>query len=221
MSKSSSVLMIELDDPRTGLIAEMLANKSAKKILEVLAEKEMSESEIAEVLGMKLNTAEYNIKKLIDAGLIEKHKRVFWSSKGKKIDYYVLADKKIVISPRKMVRGILPAFIVTGLIGLGIKVFGVGENRMIGGENAGSVGMAVPGSEGVGEMIVEKSAESLIASGEVVTDSVVREVITKPMEYIDSGMQIAGSNGWAWFLLGAWLSLLIFVAWSTWSERGK
>ena len=33
--------MFDLDDPRTEKIAEMLSNKSAKKILEVLAEKEM------------------------------------------------------------------------------------------------------------------------------------------------------------------------------------
>lgn len=95
-------LQISLDDSRSQKIAEVLTNKTAKKILITLSEKDMNESDIAAALKIPLNTVGYNIKKLLSAELIEKTPRTFWSSKGKRMNFYTVANKKIVISPKKI-----------------------------------------------------------------------------------------------------------------------
>src|SRR3989344_7017567 len=104
---ANNSIMIDLEDPQSGKIAEVLSNKTAKVILGLLAENEMSGSEVAAKLGAPLNTVTYNLKNLVDAGLVEKSKRFFWSSKGKRMELYKVSNKRIVISPRRMIKGII------------------------------------------------------------------------------------------------------------------
>jgi len=73
---SDKYLNIDLNDSRSSAIAEVMSNKTCKKIIELLAEKEMSESDIASSLGLPLNTVGYNIGKLLKAGLIEKNSNI-------------------------------------------------------------------------------------------------------------------------------------------------
>lgn len=93
--------MMGIDDERSKKVAEILGNKTCKKIIDHLSEtNEASEKDIADALSIPINTVEYNLKKLLDSGLIDKTKNFFWSKKGKKIDMYKLARKHIVISPK-------------------------------------------------------------------------------------------------------------------------
>ena len=94
-------IMMGIDDERSKKVAEILGNKTCKKIIDHLSEtNEASEKDIADALSIPINTVEYNLKKLLDSGLIDKTKNFFWSKKGKKIDMYKLARKHIVISPK-------------------------------------------------------------------------------------------------------------------------
>jgi len=121
-------ILMGLEDSRAGHIAEVLKNKTCKKVLDFLADrKEASEQDIARGLDLPINTAEYNLKKLIKAGLVEKTKNFFWSVKGKKIPMYKLARKHIIISPSKKpslsyLKSILPAILIAlaliALVGL-------------------------------------------------------------------------------------------------------
>ena len=110
-------ILMGLDDERSKDIAEVLGNKTCKKILDFLAEtKESSEKDISEGLKIPMNTAEYNLNKLIKSGLVEKTQNFFWSRKGKKIKIYKLARKHIIISPNKKfninnLKAILPVLI--------------------------------------------------------------------------------------------------------------
>jgi len=61
--------MIDLDDVRSERIAEVLSNKTSKKVLQALAEGEKSASDIAGVLNLPLNTVTYNLKKLTEVDL--------------------------------------------------------------------------------------------------------------------------------------------------------
>jgi len=119
-------LLISLDDERSKNISEVLGSKSCKKILDLLAEKEMSETDIARTLEIPLNTAEYNIKKLLSSGLIEKAKH-WWSVKGRKIEMYKLSNKYIVISPKSKpsskIRTIIPALILSGIFAFIIYIY--------------------------------------------------------------------------------------------------
>ncbi|MEK6800653.1 MAG: winged helix-turn-helix domain-containing protein, partial [Nanoarchaeota archaeon] len=60
----SSSIMIDLDDPRSEKIAEVISNKTAKKILISLAEGEKSIGDISLELGLPVNTVSYNIDKM-------------------------------------------------------------------------------------------------------------------------------------------------------------
>ncbi len=215
--------MIDLNDPRTEKIADVISNESAKKILGALAEREMSESELSKELGIKMNTIGYNVKKLEDAGLIEKVKGFLWSVKGKRIHRYKVSDKRIIISPRTMSRGVLPAVIVSGIIALGIKIF-------VGVERAGDVGEEVVGEAG------KAAAGEIGRAGVEEVGSVVGGVSTSSAPQIASGALETGAssigvtsihsailnapNSWAWFFIGALTALLVLVLWN-WRKNDK
>ncbi len=119
-------LLISMDDDKAGKIADVFGNKTCKKIITFLAEKESSEKEIADALKMPINTIEYNLKKLLNAELIEKTKNFFWSRKGKKIGLYRLSNKSIIISPKKKeinseIKSILPVILLSGIAAFIIK----------------------------------------------------------------------------------------------------
>jgi uncharacterized secreted protein with C-terminal beta-propeller domain len=112
-------VMMGLGDDRSKYVAEVLGNKTCRKIVDFLADvKEASEKEISEGLKVPMNTVEYNLKKLVKAGLVEKTGNHFWSVKGRKIAMYKLARKHIVISPKirkpslDIVKSVLPVIFV-------------------------------------------------------------------------------------------------------------
>src|SRR3989338_11196653 len=98
---SDKFIMMGLDDERSKKMAEVMGIPTCKKILDYLADtNEASQKDISGALNIPMTTLDYNIKKLLDVGLIEKTKNFFWSAKGKKIPMYKLARKHIVISPK-------------------------------------------------------------------------------------------------------------------------
>jgi len=127
---SDKFILMGLNDEKAGHIAEVLKNKTCKKILDYLAEiKEASEKDMSRVLEIPINTVEYNLKKLVKSGLVVKAKNFFWSVKGRKISMYKLARKHIIISPNKRpslgaLKGVLPvifiAVILIAIIGLSL-----------------------------------------------------------------------------------------------------
>lgn len=113
-------IIFSLEDEKSKKLGEVISNPTCKKIVNLLAEKELSESDIAKELGMPLNTVEYNLNKLMESGLIEKAKH-WWSVKGKRIETYKVANKLIVISPNKnnvysKLKGIIPIVIISGIL---------------------------------------------------------------------------------------------------------
>ena len=194
--------MIDLDDPRAGKVAEVIANMTCKKILALLAEKEMSGSEIAEELKIPLNTVGYNIKKLIEIGLIEKINKFFWSAKGKRIYSYKLSNKRIVISPRsKLPRGVLPATVIAVLSTVAIFVLqGINKTGQIASREE------LKTFESVGNDAVASGAG---LAQPAATDA-APEVSGNALENILQWL-IHGPNSWAWFFIGAFLVLVVII----------
>ncbi len=197
---AQSYIMLDVNDERAEAVAEVIGNKTCKKIIQALSESELSEAELSKKLGSPANTVNYNVKKLVEAGLIEKSKQ-FWSVKGKKVPTYRISNKKIIISPKPMTKGILPAAILTGLATVGIKLFfnsGVSENQTTYVATDSALKMAAPTAlRYAGESAGASAGAS--ASGAIISSSAV--------------------GPWAWFLLGAWGALLIFVIYSTWRRE--
>ena len=203
--------MIDLDDARIAKIADVISNKTAKKILSLLAEGELGGGEISTKLNSPLNTITYNLKKLVEAGLVEKVNRIFWSSRGKRIEIYKLTNKNIIISSKKIVRGVLPTMIISGVATLLVK-FWV-ESKLATQKFAVSAGsFAQEGARadaGAGAV----SSTALKMAEEVATtnaDSVTQVAV-------NSATQIAQFS-WVWFFIGSMFGILIYLFWN-W--RGK
>ena len=194
---SEKYIMLDVNDPKAQNVAEVLSNKTAKKILSLLAENELSESDIANKLGFPINTIDYNIKKLENAGLIEKTKQYFWSVKGKKIPLYKISNKKIVISPKSTFRGVIPTVLVSGAVALGLRYLLVSQQRVFVERSADLSG---------GAPSIASEALGAVANGSSQkTVDIVPDVF-----YALSGV----GNEWIWFFLGAITALLIFLVWN-------
>jgi len=197
-------VVIDINDPRSGKIVEALANPSCKKILNLLAENEMSATEIADKIKVPLNTITYNLEKLIESGLIEKTGQVLWSIKGKKIPKYKIANRKIVISPKSLTASeILPAILGTAIIAAGIKYLSSGNilgksSEVI--SSASDVASTGSGSAGV-EMakIAAPSVDNAIGFAREVPGII---------------QNCADPHVWAWFILGSLVAILIFLLWN-------
>ena len=198
-------IMIDMDEPRAGAIAEVLTNETCRKLLDVLADREMSESEMAEKLHIPLNTVGYNIKKLSEAGLIEVTRNVLWSVKGKRVKRYAVVNKRIIISPRRRFRGVIPAVLLSGIAALGIRAYLIAQNPR-------DIYSAAP-------VIVEKGfgTGGQVASASLAADSAnasasAAEVVPSASELYSALVQTG--NQWIWFLAGALACMIIFLAWN-------
>lgn len=217
MTKSS--IMIDLADERSGKIAEVLSNKTSKRILQSLAEGEKCGSELASGLKLPLNTVSYNLKKLTEAGLIEKSKKFFWSRKGKKMDYYQVVNRRIVIMPKQMVKGVLPAVGVALLGAVGIWTWT--KSKIGSGEVWANEAAQTFAQEGVGA--ADSTVRSFDAAG------AVGEIAPKAL--MDGSQGVAGlcmnqtvlniaQSAWLWFLVGALTGLLVYLVWN-FVRRGR
>lgn len=177
-------ILISMEDERSTHLADVLGNKTCKKIIEILAEKEMSEKDISDNLKLPLNTTEYNLKKLIKAELIEKTSNFFWSQKGKKIPTYKLSNKSIIISPKSSrinskIKSILPVALLSGLGAFLIKSFFYSQK------------------------IIQERADEVLAS----------EFASKTSQsaILDGNILSFQSPAWIWFLAGTLFAIAIFT----------
>jgi DNA-binding transcriptional ArsR family regulator len=175
-----------MGDKKAKGIAEILRNETSKKILDLLSERaEASEKDIASDLGMRINTVEYNLKKLLNTGLIEKSKRFFWSRKGRKIDMYKVAKKHIVISPKETkpslskLKSIIPVLLISLVFAFFVMYYFSGQQVFKAGFEA------------------EPMA--------TVTTLAEREATTS---------FLTAQNYWLWFFIGAVVAVVIFAIWN-------
>lgn len=121
-------LLVSLEDEKMSYISEALSNKTSKKILNFLLDKkEASQKDISDSLKLPMNTVDYNVKKLLKSGLIEKAKNFFWSKKGKKIINYKISNTSIIISPNSSrvsskIKSLIPVVILSGIATLIVKL---------------------------------------------------------------------------------------------------
>jgi len=95
-----SFLLVSLEQQKSKKLAEVISNDTCRRILEALAKKEMSETEISQTLLIPLSTAHYNLKNLVGAKLVLANE-FHYSSRGKEVIHYKLANKIIIIAPQE------------------------------------------------------------------------------------------------------------------------
>lgn len=177
--------MVSFEDPRMKKLSDVLGNKTCKKIIDMLAEKEATKTEIAKALKAPLNTVEYNVNKLVEVGLIERSKNYFWSEKGKKIGIYKISNKSIVISPKpkNYLRPIIPAVLISVVITFLIWMFS--KTTFYSAQ----------------KMAAEESTEALKGAAEMIG--------TQAPFTLQS--LISTIPSWGWFLMGSLITLAVYL----------
>jgi len=190
MAENENYILISLDDEKSKSVAEIIGSKTCKKIISYLSEeKEASQKDLSDALNIPINTVEYNIKKLLDSGFVQKRKNFFWSAKGKKIIMYELSKKSIIISHKKNVsekiKSILPAFILTVAGTFAVWVY----EKII--TSSQTIHQNFPGTD--------DAVYATTEAGLKVTETISPETLISPV----------GTPLWAWFLAGGLLAILI------------
>jgi DNA-binding transcriptional ArsR family regulator len=192
---SEKYLLFGLDDDKAKNLGEVISNKTARAIVNLLAENEASETELASKLDMPLNTVEYNLKKLLNAGVIEKSRNYFWSKKGKKIHNYKVANKLIVIAPKKSsiyskLKSVIPVVFIIGILTALVGWYTRLKNTV----------------QSEGEYPKRMIAE------ETFLETSLADNISRTSETL--GFWSAQSPVWAWFLIGALIGIVAFLLWN-------
>jgi len=186
-------ISVSLGDDKIKEISEAIGSKTCNKILDALADEQLTVSDLSKKLKMPLNTVDYNIKKLVKARLIEKASH-WWSVKGKKMPTYKVSNKKIIISPKKSVAKVFAWTIgLTGLLALTLR------------EIMRPVETAIGSAR---DFAVRPATEEIMAYAPVAADQAVA-----------SASFLQSISPWSWFLIGAWLAILLFFAITMISER--
>ena len=92
-------LLVSLKEEESKHLAQVISSDTARKILDTLAEKEHTESDLAKELSIPLSTVHYNLQALLKAKLVEAEE-FHYSAKGKEVLHYKLANKYIIIAPK-------------------------------------------------------------------------------------------------------------------------
>jgi DNA-binding transcriptional ArsR family regulator len=99
-TEDEKLLILPLNDKNSKKISQIISNDTARNILEAIASKPLSASELAEKLRIPLSTVQYNLEKLSNAGLV-KVERTKYSEKMKEVKIYAPQRKFVVIVPEK------------------------------------------------------------------------------------------------------------------------
>ena len=178
----NNFLLVDLNESKTKKLAETITSDTSRMILNYLTEKEGVESIIAKELNLPLPTVHYHLQKLQEAGLVTVEE-FHYSQKGREVNHYKLANKYIIIAPKKVtglkqkLRGILPV----GLIIAGVSaIWGfVNQTSAVATKSMAAEQLAMP--------MLERNI-----------------VMVQPPVYADQYSVL-------WFLAGGLFTLLIYV----------
>ena len=92
-------ILVSLEEEKSKQLANVLSNNTSRKVLDFLANRNMSETELSDELKMPISTVHYNVQNLLKNNLVEV-KDFLYSEKGNKINIYGITNKMIVIVPK-------------------------------------------------------------------------------------------------------------------------
>jgi len=183
--KEESFLLVSLKEEKAKKLARVITNETCRKILDYLAKKSATETEIAEKLQLPLSTVHYNIKHLVDAKLVNMDE-FHYSKKGKEVNHYSLSNKFIIIAPKEEQNSILD--ILKKFLPITFIVIVV----------AGIIQL-------VSKYLLNKPVqeERLLAATELMKTAEVTQIPSNTPE----------TNFALWFLIGSFFVIIILVIW--------
>jgi len=207
MAKENFVL-VSLKENKAKELAQVITNKSCRAILDYLAEKEATETELSKALEIPISTIHYNLQALMEGGLIVAEE-FHYSEKGKEVLHYKLANKYIIIAPKTVhgiktkLKTILPVALILALVSAGIQIFSKFYQKGLYGFTQ-TFSRAAPAKTLADQELVRGTAAVAEAAAPVVNETVeevVRTVVNEPSFW---------SNITLWFVLGAVFTLILY-----------
>lgn len=217
-----SFLLVSLNENKAKKIAEVINNKTCRKILDYLTnKKDATESQMAKDLKIPLSTVHYNMKALMTARLV-KSDEYHYSTKGKEVSHYRLANQYVIIAPegdkhliREKLKSIIPAALIMGFTAGAIKFFSSLSGTL---KMAASPTMFKAMEAGVTEeieyagakMITDQTVSASVPEAmEAATNTVpptVQHVVERAPEVASNAPEIA-----LWFFIGAISGITVYL----------
>jgi len=202
----SNLLLVDLNDKQTKKLAETITSGTSRKILNFLADKDTAtESQLSKDLEIPISTVHYHLQKLQEASLVVAEEFTY-SAKGREVNHYKLANKYIIITPKKVsglkskLKSILP---VAGIM-LGISAI-IKFVQMIG-----------QGTMQMGKVMAESaSVDDADVSMDLAEEAAeIAPTMLERTQDIGTGVynpwSIAGDIA-LWFFIGSVVTILVYV----------
>ena len=187
MADEEKFLLVSLNESKAKKLAQIVSNDTCRKIINFLAEKEATETNIAKELKIPISTVHYNLKHLMNAGLVTAEE-YHYSKKGKEINHYKLANKYIIIAPKQAkniketIKKLLPVAGIVAVISIFIEFFSLFFQKS-GAVLSKSFSLAV------------QEAAPVMADAAIQTQRVIAEEAAPLMDEVASGaQQVAALN---------------------------
>jgi predicted ArsR family transcriptional regulator len=242
-------LLVSLEENESKALAQVMSNDTARKILDLLSKHEsLTESDVAKKLNFPLSTVHYNLQALVKANLV-KSEEFHYSEKGKEVNHYSLANKIIIIAPKKAstesfrdkLKSILPISIIVLAVGGIIQLFNkfmikAGSAKLMaaapmastfGAERAADVAqkaIAPAAEEGANLLMTATGVAQNIT--ENITQNITQNIsqnITEPViqPIFQVVQQTPPPNTALWFLIGAAFTIILLIIWYWFVTRKK
>ncbi len=205
MTKKDTFLLLSLEDDKAKKLANVISSDVCRKLLDHLAKKESTESELSKELSIPISTVHYNLKQLVDAGLV-KNDEFHYSEKGKEVNHYSLVNKYIIIAPKNTeniaakIKRIIPAFLAVAVTGAIVQIFSNINKAAY--PESGTIRTAEPMlSKGIADMAMSQEVNRSAAN-------IVQNTINEPSIAL-------------WFVTGALFALIVYLIYDVAKERFK
>jgi len=212
--KKDPFLLVSLEESESKALAQVISNDTARKILDLLSKEESAtETDISKKLKVPLSTVHYNLQALVKANLAVAEE-FHYSEKGKEVLHYSLANKIIIIAPKKTstesfkekLKSILPVGLIALAVGGVIQLVSMFRSGLFA---AGAKASEAP---------ILMMAKSAVPAPEL-ADAAVRTMESAPEAAQAFGgaapsiQYVTQPSIAAWFLLGAAFTVVLLIIW--------
>ncbi len=219
-----NLILLSMEDSKIKKIANVISNDSCRKILDYLANKEATESELAEKLSIPISTVHYNLQQLMESGLVDVEE-FHYSAKGREVDHYKLANKYIIIAPKKTktaglkqkLKSILPvALIAAGTAGI---------IQLLSSSKISFPSQSMAAKAGIAERAFDASpamAGEALETASAGTEAAVEAAPAAAQQAADiaTSAPVLLQNPALWFLIGALFALAVYFIWGMIRKKG-
>jgi predicted transcriptional regulator len=193
--KENTFLLLSLEDDKAKRLSNVLGSDTCRKLLDYLAKKEATETELSKELQIPISTVHYNLRQLLEAGLV-RAEEFHYSKKGKEVNHYRIANKYVIIAPKtteslaNKLKRVLPVAAMLAATGVAIQFFSSMKQTTV--------------AYQAQQVAKEVSVEALAAEAEA-----------------PKAVQVAQPSIALWFTIGALFALVIYLLYDVIKERLK